>query len=84
MTMLGSIAHTLGANGYVKDTEGNRVSFSNTAEGVYQMKGSIMDPPGTGKSRTVFFTNPYAAVIAALATAPGSPGTKIVDTRPGE
>lgn len=83
MTMLGSIAHALGANGYVKTDDGNRYSFSNSSEGAYRFPGAVFDPPGSGQSKQVFFTNPYSATIAALATAPGSSGAKVVNTRPG-
>ena len=83
MSMLGSIAHTLGANGYLKTKEGDRYSFSNTSEGIYRFQGTILDPPGAGKPRQVYFTNPYSAVIAALATSPGSTGARIIGTRAG-
>ena len=83
MSVLGTIAHALGANGYVKDEKGDRYSFANKAEGIYLIKSSIVDPPGSGQPRQVFFANPFSAVVAALATSTGGKDVRVVNTRPG-
>lgn len=82
MSMLGTIAHVLGANGYVKTQTADRISFSNARERLYQFEGKIQDPPGSGTMRTVYFTNPLSVKTASEATQRPS-GATVFNTRPG-
>lgn len=82
MSVLMTVAHAVGANGYVQAADGNQITFSNELEKIYRVPGKVEDPPGSGKLRQMYFISQDSADVAAKVTH-SAKGTSVVDCYPG-
>lgn len=68
MSLIGTMAHSVGAAGFVETKQGAQFSFANSPNSVFKVPGVISSPPGSTTSKEVFFTSQAAADIARKAT----------------